>query len=309
VDGMTDASSILIGGNLNAAYVRGEVSQSAIQVLGNVNAMLLLGGVEDSGLAAGGNLGVAQVIGDFSGSGLDVNGNLNLFMTTGSVRNWSGIGVGGSTNSIMVLGALVESDVWTAQGINMLLVRGDVGDVVIDVSDYDVSGDPTGGGIRTVYVLGDIVYSDIWTQSDIGLIMVRGDIRADSYISTLAFDNYGWGSVVGGGGINYLMAKGLLDSTVESFGNMNFVMLGVDGLDATSWLGTDSSGTGDLLRMYTTGLVFGEIYAAGDVGSILTAGQNALPGTPPIDYLFVDALGVPTGGTLEVAGSITGLIS
>lgn len=305
--GRGDDGTIEVDGNLGMLYSMGEFVDTTVDVDGNANVLIFLSGPQDSDFNVGGNLGFMYVRGNFTGSSLDVDGNANLFMTSGSVTDLSGIYVDGTLGSMLVMGGLIETDVWAADGINLLMVRGSIDNSIIDVSDYDGLGDPVGGGIRTIYALGEMVSTDILSQSGIGTLLVIGDIT-DSYITTTAYDNFGFGSLVGGGGIGALRAAALIDSTVESFGTIGYVTLGLGGMDATSWLGTlDASG--DLLRLHTTGLVFGEINVAGDVGSILTAGQNAIPGTLPFDYLFVDQAGVPTGGTLEVAGSITGLIS
>ncbi len=296
-----------VDGNLGVAYMQGELTEaSSIEVDGNVNALVARDNVEDADIVVGGNLGVVWVVGNFTGSLLEVGGNLNAFVSTGNVNELSGIYVDGQINCILVLGSLVESDVWSGYGMNSIRVVGSIDDSYIDTSVYNGSGDPVGGGIRTIYA-GRIVSSDILSQAGFGTILVTGDIT-DSYVSATAYDNYGGGSLVGGGGINYLRAGELVDSTVESYGNMRFVSLGLGGMDASSWLGTLHS-SGNLLFMNTPGLIFGEINVAGNVGSILTAGKNAIAGMSPIDFQFLDQTGTPTGGTLEVAGSITGLIS
>ena len=168
------------------------------------------------------------------------------------------------------------------------------------------TGEPIGGGIGRL-TAAEIVDSHLEVQESFGTITVAGNI-IDTTIYALAWDSWGWGSLVGGGGINLLQARGLVESHVSTYDHIVVARFGGGGVDGAS--GIDIVGSsGNLYLLTTSGLVYGDIYVAGDVGSIITAGLNAVPGTDPVDFMFVDRAGVLTGGTLEVDGSITGLIS
>ena len=62
-------------------------------------------------------------------------------------------------------------------------------------------------------------------------------------------------------------------------------------------------------QLQTPGFIFGEIYVTCDVTDILTGGADALPGSAPVDFFFVDNHSVGTGGDLEVEGAVLGTIS
>jgi hypothetical protein len=160
---------------------------------------------------------------------------------------------------------------------------------------------------------------DVNTHGGIGEFVVQGAVT-DSDIQTTAYDDYGTGDLVGGGGINSFRALGLYDANIETYGSIvgggNLalwyggiaeMLIGRGGIDMES--SVDILGGGDLVKLQTPGFIFGDIYVTGSVTDILTGGADALPGSAPVDFLFVENHSFPTGGELEVEGAILGTIS
>ncbi len=326
-----EAYDLVVDGNLGLLYVTSTMDgdSSYLEVGGTLRTMVVNGGVTEFYIDVYGDIGSIIVRGAISE--LDINvygwawpssGNLEsltfanaeylYIWTAGDIGTITAIGAvdgidieaNGAIGTIFVGGTLENSDIEADVSIDSIQVRGIIVDSFINVEDYNFAGEPIGRGINSLSA-SEIVSSDIEVQGSINSLRVRGNL-IDTYVSTLAYDNFGAGSLFPGGGINWLQARGLVESVVESYSTVSVIALGAGGLDYYSYVGVLD---GSLTLLTSPGLIFGEIYVAGNVGSILTAGKAAVPDTPPIDFLFTDRTGALTGGTLEAGGIITGLIS
>lgn len=309
IDG--DSDDLYVGGSLGTMRVIGGVVELDVEVEGDIGSIIVTGPVSDFDVEVYGS-----VVGTFGDLGrlsftnasdvdVEVAGDIDIIWASRTINN-ADIAADGAIGTIRVGGALDNSEIWAAESIGTIQVGGQIADTDIAVEDYDGSGDPIGGGIGRLSAA-EIVDSGVYAQGGIGTLAVTGNITYSDIVA-LAYDNYGMGTLVGGGGIGSLRAGGLVDTYLEVYGDIASASLGTVGIDAASKFYIYGS-TSTLNSLTTTGLVFGRIWSAGDVGSILTAGQNAIPGLDPIDFMFTDRAGVLTFGSLEVDGLITGLIS
>jgi hypothetical protein len=234
-----------------------------------------------------------------------VGGNVNKINVSKSTEEFD-VDIDGMLTQYLAGGSMDDADIYVYGGITDMNVAGVISSMTIDTRDWDGGGNPIGGGIGQITAK-SIVDSQIYTHMTIGLINLKGAL-IDSTIDTEARNN-NTNALVGGGSLEQLNATEMTDSTITTFGRINKINLFGAGMNDKSSIETLDAVTGNLNLMQVKGYIFGGITVAGNVGNIYSAGQNALPGPAPIDFLFVDSKTVPTGGQLTVAGLITGLIS
>jgi hypothetical protein len=301
----SELGDIDVGGSLRSLYV-GAVGGGAID-----------GDGDD--LTVGGDLGCAvfasglveyniEVEGDVSGASIHVNGScVDL-----------DVEVGGFLGRLVVNGDFTGADIEGDAGIGVVSIGGAMMDVEVASIDYDGYGDPIGGGMRSLQAtqLQDI---EIGLHGDLDSLSVRG-LLDHVDIDTRAYDDYGEDDLVGGGGIGSIRGQAFADVDIDTFGPIGRISLnGSTGIDAESSIELHDPATGHLGSISTRGLIWCDIWVAGDSGSISSAGAAAIPPAFPlpsplepaslVDFLFVGPYGVPTGGSLAVDGTITGSIS
>jgi len=283
---------VYVGGSVGEFVSQGPTEDLDVYVDNDLTTFSVRGSVSETDLDVDGNAGTVEVIGGAQEFDVDIDGTLETFLVRGSLDN-SGHSMG---DSIHVDG-----------GITSFTVTEVIANSWIRTIDYDGRGNPIGGGIGT-FRAGELDNVDVETHADIGEFVVDGAVTGLD-IDTRAYDHYGGGDLVGGGGIGTFRALGLYYGDVHTFGAINEMRIGRGGISMYSEVGTYDEATGHLNLLQTPGFIFGEIYVAGNVTDILTGGADALPASDPIDFLFVDDNSFPTGGTLEVEGAILGTIS
>ena len=300
--------SLYVDGDLSSARFQG-ITELSAYVGGSVGEFMVNGPTEDLMLGVEGDLTTFSVRGSVSETDLNVGGNADTIQVVGGAQQF-GVDIHGMLNTFLVRGSLVnsgeEDGIWVGGGITSFTVTEVVTGYDISTQDWDAEGYPIiGAGIGTFRV-GELRDAYVGTHGDIGEFIVQGAVT-DSHIDTRAYDDYGEGSLVGGGGIDTFRALGLYDGEVRTAGTITEMLIGRGGIDTYSDIDIYNGGNLDLLR--TPGFIFGEIYVTGDVTDILTGGADALPGSEPVDFLFADNHSFPTSGELEVEGDILGTIS
>ena len=303
IDG--DSSDLDVGGDLGTARLP-SLTEFDVNVGGSAGEILVRGGVSDLDVDVDGDLTELVVTRGASDLEVDVDGNATSIQVSGGGEDLD-VWVGGILDEFLLRGSLVDSDVEAESGITSFTVTDVLADSDVDTTHYDGVGDPIGAGIGTFRV-NEMRNVDVETHTDITEFVVRGAVT-DSDVDTRAYDNYGGGSLVGGGGIAEFRALGLYDGDVHTFGAITEMRIGRGGVDMDTEIDTADAATGHLVLLQTPGFIFGDIQIAGDVTDVLTGGADALPGSAPVDFLFVDNHSVPTLGTLEVDGAILGTVS
>jgi hypothetical protein len=321
--GRYDDAEIDIGGDSGLIRIMRASRLDDIDVGGNARRIIIGsdGGSAIDGdyddLYVGGNLGHAMFGGGLVEYDIEVDGDVgpSSLVINGSASQVD-IEVAGRAERIIVRGALHDSDLEADEGFGRIIVSEVISDTDIDSVAFD-GEDPVGGGIDLLRAaaLEDV---DITLHGDLSRALVRGIWHnVDVDLSTEAAGVVD-GEVVGGGGINLLTGRGLVSTEIRTYTALRRVLLGSTGIDEDSEIHVTHAEMGDLDFLRTTGLVFGDIKVGADTGPILTGGAlAAVPVSPPaspidgspVDRLFVDADGVPTGGTLAVDGSLNGLVS
>lgn len=308
VDG--DSEDLYVGGDLGTALFASIVELN-IDVDGSADEITVRGGTADFQVDVDGDLGLLSIGRGATNDSetIDIGGNATSIQVTGGANNFD-VDIDGTLQEFLVKGTLVGSEISVAGGITTFTVTEVVTGCDIETQDWDGGGNPIGAGIGTFQV-GELRDAYVGTHGDIGEFIVDGAVT-DSVIETTAYDSYGEGDLVGGGGINSFQALGLYDGLVETYGSITEMLIGRGGIDTDSdvaLLGGAGFGGGNLVKLQTPGFIFGDIYVTGDVVDILTGGADALPGSAPVDFFFVDNHSFPTGGELEVEGAILGTIS
>jgi len=289
VTGDVNNSSITIGADGAPASagrisIGGTTGSADIQVWGNLDQLSARGGMISSGLFVQGDLSQALIARGMYGSLVNVDGSAGRFIVTNAVHD--------STTSF-------------DGGVSDYSVRGSIYNANIRTTHYDGGGNPLGGRIGRL-TAADMTNTNVSAYGGIADLNVRGTIYGAA-IEAVGRDNSGAGSIVGGGAIGRISAKGLNNTEVIAFTNIDQLSLGDEGISETSSVATV---TGNLGSISTRGLIYGDIDVAGDLtGSILTGGTDAVDLGTGVDYYFTDANGVITGGTLTVGGSILGTVS
>ena len=293
---------ISIGGSAGRIFIGGD--GGAID--GASNEMDVGGGIDSLTINAGLESYYVDVGGGVRPSAVLINGSIDDV----------GLDSEGRVRGVQVRGSVTDSYFEADSGFGSLIFRGTVSESEFDARNYDGSGTPTGGGIGLLsasglYEVEFDLHSDLRTARITGLMdRVELDLTGRA--------NYGSGGVVDGGRIASLYAEGLVDTEVQTYGALKTVSLGRTGMDERSSIRTFSSGSGHLGTLETSGLIFGDLKVAGNVGDIITGGalattpvapmQSPLDGSP-VDYLFTGPSGAPTGGTLALDGTVQGTIS
>ena len=301
---LTGLSELNLAGPVGSISVSGDVNNSSINI-GADGASASAGRISIGGTAGSsafdvwGNLDQFSVRGGMISSGLTVHGAVSQIAVSRGMYG-SLVSSDGATGRFMVTNAIHDSATIFKGGVSDYSVRGSIYSVNLTTTHYDGGGNPLGGSIGRLTAT-DITNSSISANASIGEVNVRGTIYGTT-IEALGRDNAGAGSIVGGGAISRIAAKGLNDTDVLAYTSIGQLSLGDEGISGTSSVGTV---TGDLGSITTRGLIYGEIDIAGDLtGSILTGGTDAVDLGTDVEYYFTDANGVITGGTLNVDGTI-----
>jgi len=329
INRVTGDSEIDIGGDSGLLSVRNAEQLDYIDIGGSARRIFIGGdgGAIDGDydeMIVGGDLGslvfgrglveyYIEVGGDVSGASMIFNGSIT------DVE----IEVDGRAGAIIVRGSAEASYFYADGGFGRIIVAGTIVDSEIESRAWDVDGLPIGGGID-VLSAAELEEVDISLHGSIGILRVARPLSGapglidQVTVDLTARDSFGGGDVVGGGGIRWLLSRGLLETDITTYGRLARVQLGSAGINEDSSIETLDATTGDLSLLTTGGLVFGDLKVAGSVGSILTGGAAAAVPIAPtpspidgtlIDRLFVDAGGAQTGGSLAVDGAITGTVS
>ncbi len=297
-----DSCLLYVAGDITTASFAG-IAQLDVTVDGSVGAFTSKAAVADLDMSVGRNLGSFAVKGSATDVVLSVGVDAGTVFVGSDTQGFD-VQVGGDFSAFLVKGALADSHVEALAGMGIFTVTGLVSNSRISTQDFD-AGAPVGGGIDA-FKAGEMVDVNVLTHGDIDSLVVRGAIR-DSLVDTRAID--GDSVLVGGGDIGNFQARGLYGGEILTYGSLTKASIGRGGIDFNSHIETFDQGTGHIGSLKTTGLIFGEISVAGSVGNIDSAGDDAVPGVAPVDFLFVDSHGVLTGGTLEVGGDVLGRIS
>ena len=346
------ASDIEVGGDASRIFARMLREGTEIDVDGNLGSLVALGANHMDDIYVGGSanrIHIGGMGGGIDGDSSDIvvgdesGGNLGrLFIAPITefyveVRSDEGGAMGDVTGAIVVGGSISDLDVEADGQVERLVIRGDCDDgdfeadggfgaIVVGgrMTGTDIesraweseTGAPTGGGIRHLRAV-SMADVEIDLHKSLSVVALRGSMY-DVSINLEARNNT-TNDLVGGGGIGRLVARGMHDTAITTYGAINRVALGNGGIDMESSIETLDAASGNLGVLTTRGLIFGDIRTAGNVNSIFSAGRLAtvplgslsspLDAGSQVDNLFVDADGMLTGGTLAVDGSIGGIIS
>lgn len=308
-------SEILIGGNSRRMVIRQATSLDEIFIGGNAGTIVMsgLGGAIDGdfdSLSMGGTLGLLRIANGLLDYGIFVEGDVQrgIFIAGGS--DDVDIEVQGFLPVLNLGGAFVDGEIEADAGFGTVMGRF-VAETDIESRRWDSgSGDPTGGGIQSLRLMG--AYDlEIDLHQDLERIQVAYAFK-DSSIELTARDNFGSGSIVGGGGIGSANLPELSGSTIRTYGRLGRITVGAKGVDRESWIQTLSDTEGNVGRFITPGLFFGDALIRGDVDFWRTGGMAVGPLAPfespldsvEVDRIFTDSDGSPTDGTFAVRGQI-----
>ena len=310
IGGTVSKGTVVIEGNTGVASVRGDLNYTDLTFGRDGAAPVTVGlfsvggGISSSGIEAFGNVTTLAARGSVVSSSVQIEGNAGA-MSFGRGVYGSYLRVTGDSTSFTANTAVQNSQTLFDGGIAQYTVKGSLYFSNVGTTHYDGDGNPLGGRIGTL-TANDINGANIFAFGGIGSITAKGTIFGAT-IEAVGRDESGTGSIVGGGNIGQIVSRGLNQSGVIAYTDLGSITLGDGGIGAGSYVGTI---TGNLTSIATRGLIFGEVEVAGNlVGSILSAGDDAVSlGNGPALY-FRDANGVITGGTLHVSGTIGGIVS
>ena len=316
-------SDIWIGGSSDLLHIGRASYGPEISIEGDARRIFMgagaVGGAIDGDeetLWVGGDLGSLVFGGGLVEYYIDVDGDVtgNSIIFQGSVSEVD-IWVGGRLGRLLVNGTWSDGDIEAEGGFGQLFFREQLSDVDITSAHYDQEGLPIGGGLDVLRAAGvDDVYIEL--HGDLRVMAVSGLI-SDTEIDLAAYDGWGEGALVGGGGIGLLTGVGIVGCDVTTFGGIDRMFFGSTGI-VWNDIQTLDAATGNVGRVFTSGLVVSDIKVAGDLLSVHSGGAAAVPPSAPtpspidgslVDFLFVDPDGVPIGGTLAVDGAILGMVS
>jgi len=308
VGGAVTKGAFELDGGVNSLAVKHDVVYSAVTIGTAVTPayagkVYVGGAVTRTDLVVYGDVASLAVKGSMDYAGVDITGDLGA-ATIGRGVYWGYLRAQGHCNSIVINNSVQNSQTFFYGGVDNYTVKGSLLFARVGTTGYDVGGNPFGGRVGNMTV-GDVNGTTISAFGGITSLTSKGTIYNAS-IETVGRDEDGLGDIVGGAGIGTLSAKGLNQSAVLAYTDIAKVTLGDEGMGFGSYMGTVG---GDLGSLSTVGLLFGQIDIVGNIaGSILSAGDDAvqLGGST---YYLRDANGVITGGTVDVTGTVGGLIS
>jgi hypothetical protein len=310
VTGTVTGSSLLnLDGPVGTINIRGDVNNSTLEigadgVPANTGRIAIGGNLGSTSLTVWGDVGQFSVRGSAVSAGLYLHGNVAT-MTVGRGMYACYSRVYGQAGTFSVTNAIHDSQTLFDDGVTSYTVRGSLYDVNVGTTHYDGGGNPLGGAIGKLSAT-DVTGTDIFAYGGIGEVNVRGTMY-NATIEAVGRDNSGAGSIVGGGSITKIAAKGLTDTDVLAYNSIATMLLGDEGITSGS---TVTTVTGDLGSITARGLIYGDVDVAANLtGSILTAGTDAVDLGTDANLHFTDANGVITGGTLTVGGAIVGIVS
>lgn len=307
---VSDGQDIEFFGNVGTFSVKGDINNSII-VLGQlaetvtVGSFAVGGGMGSSTITAWGDVAKMSVKAGVVSSGWTMHGNVDA-IAIGRGLYGSLVIVTGSSDTVSIGTSMNNASAAFYGGVGAFNVKGNIDDAIVTTIGYTAGGDPVGGAIGSLTAL-DMNGSTVSAFGGIGSLAVKGDIFG-STIETVGRDTDGAGAIVGGAGIGKLAAKGIADTTVTSYGTIAAIALGDEGVNGNSLIETVHA-SGNLGSLTTAGLIFGEISIAGALTGSVSTGGDAVALGPAFDFNFTDANGAVTGGTLNVAGAISGTVS